>query len=425
MGSVNSAISQNTSTIVNNLTNKMTSNMVKSCENNVENIQDVQIILKNIDGCSLNYSGTDQKMDAKVDANCVQTSISKTELQSNLNNALDQFTKSTSSIGLLSASSTISKNIADVRSTINNERVLNDIMTALNKGVNKQGNTITVDGYKCRPVITRDMLGNETIHGDTLDLGNTSQALISNTIFKGLQSSDELNKAVTALDTAVKQTAESTTLGLFDGIAQAGGPLIAIAVVIAVAVVLMALIKVGIFGGSKDKNGQVQIDDDIPVAAVVGGVALNENYMKGRLIDKNAKYYIFGAMVCAGFAACISAALGLIESIEPDDKKADKTEEQLANQQTIIALFATSLATYGICMILFFLFSFTRNNTPPQNFLSSIRNFCSKRSGPIYYSLIFFITATFFLAMGSIIVKLSIVNQQNQILTAAKTPAPV
>lgn len=412
MGSVNSAISQNTSTIVNNLTNKMTSNMVKSCESNVENIQDVQIVLKNIDGCSLNYSGTDQKMDAKVDANCVQTSISKTELQSNLNNALDQFTKSTTSIGLLSASSTISQNIADVRNTINNERVLNDIMTALNKGINKQGNTIIVDGYKCRPVITRDMLGNETIHGDTLDLGNTSQALISNTIFKGLQSSDELNKAVTALDNAVKQTAEATTLGLFDGIAQAGGPLIAIAVVIGVCVVLVALIKVGVFGGSGGSNGQVQIDNDIPLAPVVGGTPV-ENYAGGRIINPAHTKPIIGVMLFTGVAVGVSTALGLIEAVKP--ATGDKKDTQNESQTLIIALFSISLATYAICMVLFLLFSFTRNNPPGEKaWFKNTKKFCSKRSGMIYYSLLIFIFISFFSAMGSLIAKLTVVNQQNQ-----------
>lgn len=415
MGSVNSAISQNTSNIINDLSNKMTSNMTKTCENNVKNIQDVQIVLKNIDGCSVNYQGTEQKINTKIDASCIQMSITKTELQTELNNALDQFTKSTSGIGLLSASSTISNNISEVRNAINNEKVLNDIMSALNKTVNKQGNVISIDGYKCRSTITRDIFGNETIHGNTIDLGNTNQILISDTVFKGLQSSDELNKSVSALDNSVKQKADSTTLGVFDGIAQIGGPLTAIIAIISVAMVLLALVKAGIFGGKTD----VLQSETYPSSYQRGTSTTStpNNNSGGMFVSGNHHIISISGMIMIGSIVGVSTAIGLIASVPNQNG-------QTGEQTTIIALFGTSLLTYCICLVLFTIFSlFVRNDVKP-GVLLKFRTSCSSHSKLIFYLLMLFLAVSFFLAMGSLIVKLSEVNNQKQLLEEMKTPAP-
>jgi ABC-type multidrug transport system fused ATPase/permease subunit len=362
MGGVSSTLSSNTLNIINETVNSITSDITKKCENKTENIQTMSVTIKDPIGCSVRVSGIDQTINSKVNTTCLQTNITKTELQTKLNNKIDQVAESLKTAGSLSLFDiTKTDNMTTLRNTVNNNTVLTELTEAINKDINYQNNDILLDGIVCRPIITKDAWGNQTIHGDTIDVVNINQTIISDTVFKGLQSSESLNKAVVDVDNDISQAAKSTSLGLFDGIATAGGPL----------VMIIALIVIGcIFTGG-------------------GGMMLKKKFGKGNrtggggggggAVGSNWRYFSFPAMmtmfvfiIIGGIVCIVATSMGLSvteqEKKNAENAKKSGTEpEPSENAPTIIALFAISIGLWVFTLIVYILLFLSNETMTDQN----------------------------------------------------------
>jgi hypothetical protein len=292
-------MSENTTNITNNMINDISNNMTKDCGVNSVNTQTIKISLRNIDNCSLDMSNISQGMNSTVSLDCAQSSVTATDLETALKNAVDQLAESTKSAGTLSILDvTTTKNFTDLKNTVTNKNVINNLMRAINNSTNSQNNDITIDGFRCFPVTTRDIYGNVTTTGDILKFGNITQQLMSNVVAKALQNSDDLVKAVQKVDNEISQTAKSTNKGLFESIGDMmsgfAGAMIALIVLICVVGAVVSYVVFGKGKGSGDGGG--------------GGVQSGLNYTA--ILKKTKMTCIGGMFLCSiAFAVSLYATL--------------------------------------------------------------------------------------------------------------------
>ncbi len=212
-------LSSNTTNIVNNMINDISNTMTKDCGVISKSNQKIKISLRNIDDCSLDMSNISQGMNSTVSLDCAQSSVTVADLQTALKNAVDQLATSTKSAGTMSVMDiTDTRNFTDLENIVENKFIVNNLMKAINDSTKSQDNDITIDGFRCFPVTTRDIYGNVTTTGDSIKIGNITQQLISNVVAKAIQNSDDLVKAVQKVDNDISQVAKSTNKGMFESI---------------------------------------------------------------------------------------------------------------------------------------------------------------------------------------------------------------
>ncbi len=219
MGAAAITMSSNTSNITNNMINDISNSMTKNCASNSIGSQTIKVILKNMDKCSGDLSGFYNGMNSTVSLDCAQSSVTSTNLEAALKNAIDQLATSTKSAGTMSlVDITTTKNFIDLKNAVTNKNTINNLMNAINNSTKSQTTEIIIDGFRCYPVTTRDIYGRVTTTGDKIKIGNITQQMTSNVVAKVLQNSDDLVKALIAVDNDISQVAKSTNKGLFESL---------------------------------------------------------------------------------------------------------------------------------------------------------------------------------------------------------------
>ncbi len=253
-GAASVTMSKNTTNIINNMVNNISNDMTKDCGVNSTNTQSIKISLRNIDNCSLDMSNISQGMNSSVSLDCAQSQVTKIDLETALKNAVDQLAESTKSAGTMSLIDvTNTENFTDLKNTVDNIIKNDSLMKAINNSTNAQNNDITIDGFRCFPLTTRDIYGNVTTTGDSLKFGNISQQLTSNVVAKALQNSDDLVKAVQKVDNDISQAAKSTNKGVFESI---GNMMSGFSGAMIVLVFLICVVGYVVYGKSGLQNGQ-------------------------------------------------------------------------------------------------------------------------------------------------------------------------
>jgi hypothetical protein len=339
--------SVNTTNVVNDMINTISNTMVKDCGIDSKESQSIGISIKNSVNCALDFENITQDMNSTISLDCAQSSVTATDLQTALKSAVNQLAESTKSAGSLSLLDlTTTVNFTNLTNHVEDSSTIDNIMKAINKSTKDQTTNITIDGFRCFPVTTRDIYGNATTTGDSIKFKNISQQLTSNVVSKVLQNSNDLVKLVQAVDNDISQAAKATNKGVFEsvGVMMSGfaGGMIAIVILICVvgAVAGYAVYGKNSLNGSKS-SGSIISGGKTPAAsgagAVNGAVIGADVVPNSQLLKKTKIACLISIFVCSAlFAVSLYSVLGQKEN-------ADKIYAKAADEKTKASVDAQEL----------------------------------------------------------------------------------
>ncbi len=249
MGGVSATFSKNTVDILNKTVNSISSKSTHNCTNNMMNNQKMTFNIGKIYGCSLRI-GANQNITANINSDCKQINVTKQELKTAFTNAVDQLAQTLLEAGSLSVANVQnSENITKLRNVVENQLNYESIANTINANVANQSTAVNIDEIHCFPMKIKDVWGNEKVSGDSINLDNFSQTIMSNAIFKSVQDNQTLMNAITSVDNQISQEASNTSRGL--------GHLLSMSPVMGVVLVIFILcfFVLGPMIGGKSKIG--------------------------------------------------------------------------------------------------------------------------------------------------------------------------
>lgn len=221
--------------VINTTINKITSKIENECSQRSENIQTFRLKIGNISGCKENiFNDINQSTTVSYNASCTQTTLSANDMQQILSNELENYQKTNS--GFLSLNANVNTAVANLKNVINNEVNNEKLSKSLQENIAKQAIDLEMGNITC----ARD--GN-------FNISRITQIIVSNGVYNTLQTNEELNKMVTELDNAIKQTSDITSKGIAEFITALGS---------LGGIIFLAIIAVIFFAGRKGSTGQGQ-----------------------------------------------------------------------------------------------------------------------------------------------------------------------
>ncbi len=251
MGAGNSTMSTAVNDIVNRTINNISTDIKSTCKIDNTNIQNVDINLSKITGCSLNITGISQNINATSTMDCKNANIDQTALENNLKNNLESGAKTVKdspffSFGDKASADSINKALNDITNNVNVSKIAESIM----KSLNDQNIAININEYRCFPY--KDKKGN--IIGTELNIGDINQDILNNVVLNSLTENQNVVDATTTVDNVMKANASATSLGLSAALLAALLPLIVGLVLFVVIIVVGIKTMGGIFSRKSGKT---------------------------------------------------------------------------------------------------------------------------------------------------------------------------
>jgi hypothetical protein len=174
---------------------------------------------------------------------------------------------------------------------INDSSVVNAITNDITNIMKNQLIDVDLGDVVCYPIVITDSNGNQSVTNNTVNIENLNQYIAETVVANVLSSNQQLVTAVTTLDNQIQQTAQATSLGLFDGIKTAlSSPDMWMALV-----AIAAVMAIG--GGLKKKTNDdlkksgADPNDSNSWANMFASMKFNENSIMGALTKKGGKYF--------------------------------------------------------------------------------------------------------------------------------------
>lgn len=225
--------SKNTSTTLNQIVNSAITNSIQNCASGVSQNQVLSVIGNN--NQNVNLGDLDWTQAATIDAQCLQSSSVQNTLSTNLQNQLQQFSTSQSTIAALSQTQS-----ANVNNLTN--QLANEVVNQFNKNCSN-------------PASLTQLFQIEYNNGGSVNTGTLNWNQTTQNIVNCVQNDQVYTNLSNQIANAVGQSSSAKTQSLLGSIFGSIGNIIIILVVIVVIIIIIIVVVVIIRKSKQQQSG--------------------------------------------------------------------------------------------------------------------------------------------------------------------------